>query len=296
MIRRTFQLLTGLGPWRERDLWARGISTWDQFPKAESGVVVSRKLDDQIRDRIGACQLALDGCDLAALSRLIPAREHWRLYNEFAEEAAFFDVETEGTLSPTPTVASVFDREGLHVFIRDHNLDRLPEAMARSRLWVSFNGSCFDVPALSSHFENFPKPSVHLDLRFLCRRFGKGGGLKGLEDRLGFGRPPHLRGVNGWDAIILWRAYQRNADVEALRFLVEYNLYDSFQLRALLDRVYNHAIDLLALDAPRRRVFDRGEILYDVSKLLLQLGTSPGDLSVLERLKREKERNLLEVY
>jgi hypothetical protein len=101
--------------------------------------------------------------------------------------------------------------------------------------------------------------------------------------------------VNGWDAIVLWRAYQRNSDIEALRFLIEYNLYDSFQLRALFDRVYNDAVDRLALDVPRRRVFDRGEILYDVSKLLLQLGSSPSDLSVLQPLNGEKRRSPLEV-
>ena len=31
---RTFQLTKGVGPWRERDLWARDIETWDDFEKA----------------------------------------------------------------------------------------------------------------------------------------------------------------------------------------------------------------------------------------------------------------------
>jgi uncharacterized protein YprB with RNaseH-like and TPR domain len=84
----------------------------------------------------------------------------------------------------------------------------------------------FQLPALKAHFDSFPTPAAHLDLRFVCRRVGFSGGLKQIEDRLGFGRPPHLKGIDGWDAVILWRIYGRDLDLEALRFLVEYNLYD----------------------------------------------------------------------
>ena len=82
---------------------------------------------------------------------------------------------------------------------------------------------------------------------------------------------------------------QHPADVvEALRFLVEYNLYDSFQLRSLMDRGYNLAVQKLALDEPRLTVFDRGDVLYDVSRLLLDLCPSAQDLEVLARVRREE--------
>ena len=32
MIRRTFQLIPGGGPWREKDLWARGMLSWEALP------------------------------------------------------------------------------------------------------------------------------------------------------------------------------------------------------------------------------------------------------------------------
>ena len=35
--------------------------------------------------------------------------------------------------------------------------------------------------------------------------------------------------------------------LQALQLLVEYNLYDAFQLRAVLDRAYNHALDVLGI-------------------------------------------------
>jgi uncharacterized protein YprB with RNaseH-like and TPR domain len=291
MLRRTFQLIPGVGPWKEKDLWARGIQTWDDFP--ETGVVLGQKLDGPARQRLHLAREALARRDLKGLAAMVPPREHWRLYPEFARDALYFDIETDGAQDQVPTVVGLFDDRGLRVFIHGRNMDELPEAMAERRLWVTFNGSCFDVPVLRQYFgKRFPTPDAHIDLRFVCRRLGMGGGLKELEDKLGLARPPHMKGVNGWDAVLLWRAYLARGDVEALRFLVEYNLYDSFQLRSLLDKAYNRALDELNMDSePRVPVFERGEVLYDVSRLILELGPTERDLRVLERV-RAQDRDL----
>jgi len=294
MIDRTFQHIPSVGPWREKDLWARGIKTWDDFPTADEVVAVSQKVDEKVRARIFETEAALEADDLAALSALFPPREHWRLYREFAREAVFFDIETDGKEQQFPTVVSLFDSAGLHVFLLGRNMDELPEAMAARRLWVSFNGTCFDAPVLRDYFgaNRFPKPDAHIDLRFVTKRLRMSRGLKEIEDSLGLGRPPHMRGVNGWDAVLLWRAYLARGDVEALRFLVEYNLYDSFQLRSLMDTAYNKALDDLNMtDVPRVPVFERGEVLYDVSRLILELGPTQRDLKVLERV-RAQDRDL----
>jgi uncharacterized protein len=276
MIERTFQHIPGVGPWREKDLWARGIETWDDFPAAGSEACLSVKNDEVARRRIDQAREALASRDLATLAKMIPPREHWRLYPVFAEQAVYFDIEADGVGEHVPTVASVFDDRGVRSFVRGRDLDDLPEALAERKLWVSFNGSCFDVPVLKQYFEKrgiaFPEPHAHLDLRFLCRRVRLPGGLKEIEDELGLSRPPHLRGVKGWDAIGLWRTFHRTRDIEALRFLVEYNLYDSINLKALLDHAYNRAVDYLALEEPRRTIFDRAEVLYDVTKLVMAIG------------------------
>ncbi|HZH18147.1 MAG TPA: ribonuclease H-like domain-containing protein [Archangium sp.] len=291
MLRRTFQLIPGVGPWKEKDLWARGIHTWDDFP--ENGSVLGQKLDEGARRRLALAREALERRDLKGLAAMVPPREHWRLYPEFARDAVYFDIETDGKQEQAPTVVALFDDAGLRVFIQGRNMDELPEAMAERRLWVTFNGSCFDVPVLREYFgKRFPTPDAHIDLRFVCRRLGMGGGLKEIEDKLGLGRPPHMKGVNGWDAVLLWRAYLARGDVEALRFLVEYNLYDSFQLRSLMDKAYNRALDDLNLEAePRVPVFERGEVLYDVSRLIMELGPTERDLRVLERV-RAQDRDL----
>ncbi|MCY1078220.1 ribonuclease H-like domain-containing protein [Archangium lansingense] len=291
MLRRTFQLIPGVGPWKEKDLWARGIQTWDDFPG--NGTVLGQKLDEAARRRLALAREALERRDLKGLAAMVPPREHWRLYPEFAHDAVYFDIETDGKQEQAPTVVALFDDAGLRVFIQGRNMDELPEAMAERRLWVTFNGSCFDVPVLRDYFgKRFPTPDAHIDLRFVCRRLGMGGGLKEIEDKLGLGRPPHMKGVNGWDAVLLWRAYLARGDVEALRFLVEYNLYDSFQLRSLMDKAYNRALDDLNLEAePRVPVFERGEVLYDVSRLIMELGPTERDLRVLERV-RAQDREL----
>jgi uncharacterized protein len=293
MIRRTFQHIPGVGPWKEKDLWARGICTWDDFPAAGGGIGISNKVDDEARRRILQAKDALAQRSLGQLAALLPPREHWRLYPEFAHDAVYFDIETDGRAEQRPTVVSLFDADGLHVFIEGRNMEALSAALGRRSLWVTFNGSCFDVPVLRNHFPDLPKPQCHLDLRFIYRRLGMGHGLKALEDHFKLSRAPHLRGVNGWDAVILWRAYRAHGDVAALRFLVEYNLYDAFNLRTLMDLAYNLAVDHLNQDVPKVTVFERGDILYDVSRLLLDLGPTGDDLHVLERA-RAQDRQLAE--
>ncbi|MCY1023184.1 ribonuclease H-like domain-containing protein [Pyxidicoccus sp. MSG2] len=287
MLQRTFQHIPGVGPWREKDLWSRGIRTWDDFPAAGTGVAISKKTDDVARARIAEAREALERGDLRKLAELLPPREHWRLYPTFQDDAVYFDIETDGKDAQAPTVVSLFDSRGLHVFIQGRNMDALPEAMAERRLWVTFNGSCFDVPVLRDYFGpgRFPVPDAHIDLRFVTRRLGIGGGLKEIEGKIGAERPQHLKGVNGYDAVLLWRAYLRRGDVEALRFLVEYNLYDSFQLRTLMDFSYNRGADELNQDVPRVPVFDRGDVLYDVSKIILDLGPTERDLQTLARVR-----------
>jgi hypothetical protein len=59
-----------------------------------------------------------------------------------------------------------------------------------------------------------------------------------------------------------------------------------------MDTAYNKALDDLNMtDVPRLPVFERGEVLYDVSRLILELGPTQRDLKVLERV-RAQDRDL----
>jgi uncharacterized protein len=244
---------------------------WAAFRAAPEQSDLPDQMAESLGARIAEAEAALAYRDLARLAALLPAREHWRLYPAFQQEAVYLDIETDGRARGRPTVVSLFDRSGLEVFVQGRNLGALPDALRRSPLWVTFNGRCFDVPVLQEYFPRLPKPVVHLDLRFLCRRVGLQGGLKSVEQTVGIPRPPHLRGTGGLEAALLWRTWLATGELEALRFLVEYNLYDAFQLRAVADTAYNRAVEQLAFDSERISVWERGDILYDVSRLVLGL-------------------------
>ncbi len=268
MIERTFQLVKGVGPWREKDIWARGFPDWAAFEKAGE-IVASEGIDAELKAAIAKAR----GASLAELAEMIPEREHWRLYPHYVEQAAFLDLEADG--DEQITVGGVMDGAGVATFIRDFEgpraLQQLATRLAQSPVWVTFNGGTFDIPVLRRHFPELKPPLVHIDLRFLVRRVRLKGGLKEVEENLGLHRPPHLKGIRGFDAIRLWREWLTTKNPDALRILVEYNLYDAINLRALVDLCIARAAEQLAWDEPFRAPFERGDVLYDVSKLLLEL-------------------------
>jgi len=266
-LERTFQLIKGVGPWREKDLWARSLATWSDFEShARCGVVMNQRLDAELLQAIETAREALARRELPALARLVPEREHWRLYRSFPDEAAFFDIEADG--EQEPTVVGLLDADGVASFRRGEPMAPLVERLRRRRLWVTFNGGSFDIPVLRRWLPDFPAPAAHVDLRFLVRRSRLRGGLKAVEEELKMHRPPHLTGVRGVDAIRLWREAQAGR-LDALRILVEYNLYDAVNLKAVLEWCQWRLAELSGWEVDREPIFDRGEVLYDISRAVL---------------------------
>ena len=69
----------------------------------------------------------------------------------------------------------------------------------------------------------------------------------------------------------LWREWNATRDVTALRLLTEYNLYDAINLRSVLEWTSWRVAERHAWAVTRQPIFERGEVLYDVSRLLLAL-------------------------
>ncbi len=266
MIRSTVRIAPGVGRWQEARLWESGIATWDDFPEAPAAAL-GPALDARIRAAIARARAALEAGDADALAATIPRTERWRLYATFAADAAFLDVESDGDAL---TASGVLDRDGPRVFLAGRDLERFPEASRAWKLLVTYNGLAFDVPVLRRAFPGWRPPRAHVDLCPLWRRLGHAGGLKLLEAETGVGRPAHLHGVGGRDAVRLWRAHERG-DREALRLLVEYNLHDAVNLRTLMDLGYNRMIERLRLPAAKVAVAERGDFRYDMTRLLLGL-------------------------
>jgi uncharacterized protein YprB with RNaseH-like and TPR domain len=266
MIRSTFRLAPGVGPYLEARLWESGVRSWDAFPE-EPEVALSPRLDERLRGAIARARAALAAGDADALARMLPRAERWRLYGAFAPGAAFLDVETDGDAL---TAVGVLDARGPRLFLAGRDLDLFPGWTTGWKLLVTFNGLSFDVPVLRSAFPGWRPPRAHVDLRHLWGRLGHEGGLKLLETRTGVGRPAHLAGLDGRDAVRLWRAHEAG-DADALRLFAEYNLHDAVNLRTLMDLGYNRMIERLRLPARPVAVSERGDVRYDVTKLLLAL-------------------------
>jgi uncharacterized protein len=272
VIRSTFQLTPGVGPYRERQLWAEGIRTWDEYlevhpPPAGAEVGKGRGAHANLPAAIAAAEEALSAHDADRLALMMPRRERWRLYPTFEADAAFVDVEADGE---EPTTVAILDGDGPRALVRGRDLALFPDLARRWKLLVTFNGCAFDVPALERAFPGWRAPAAHVDLRRLWLRLGHQGGLKLLEEATGVGRPPHLAALRGGDASRLWRAH-RDGDEGALRLLVEYNLYDAVNLKALMVLAYNRMVERLALPATPLAPWHRGDVLYDVTKQVLAL-------------------------
>jgi uncharacterized protein YprB with RNaseH-like and TPR domain len=266
MIRSTFRLAPGVGPWLEARLWEAGVRRWADFPAAPA-VALSPRVDGRLRDAIARAEAALARGDAEALAAMLPRAERWRLDGAFAEEAAFLDVETDGDAL---TAVGFLDARGPRVLLAGRDLDAFPEEARGWRLLVTYNGLTCDVPVLRRAFPGWRPPRAHVDLRHLWARLGHEGGLKLLEAATGVGRPAHLAGLSGRDAVRLWRAHLAG-DGDALRLFADYNLHDAVNLRTLMDLGYNRMIERLRLPAEPVPVRERGDVAYDVTKLLLAL-------------------------
>src|SRR6266496_3626998 len=279
MLESTFQLASGIGPAREQCLWKAGIAVWSDFRQTKDAVLPGRA-GQLLRSAIEAAADALTRGDADRLASLLPAGEHWRMLPAFGDGVLYLDIETgdDDVRFEGISAIGMLDRHGPRLLLGGRDLQCFPEAAHGASMLVTFNGLSFDVPILRRAFPDWRPPVCHVDLRHVLRRLGHGGGLKSIErslTRLRLARPDHLVGMGGWDASWLWRR-GRDGDRAALRLFAEYNLYDVVNLRTLMAYAYNALVEVVDFPpvralAPRLDVPERGDLLYDVSKILLGL-------------------------
>jgi uncharacterized protein YprB with RNaseH-like and TPR domain len=169
----------------------------------------------------------------------LPPRELWRAFPEFRDSIAYLDIETTG-LSPYGddiTVIGLYDGNDVHTFVQGINLRDFKEAVQQYKLLVTYNGAGFDLRFIEEQFSGIDLDQIHIDLRFPLYRIGLKGGLKAIERNVGISRAEETEGLDGFDAVRLWREYERG-NQESLDLLIAYNREDIVNLETLMRIAY----------------------------------------------------------
>ena len=244
MLTRTFIHLPGVGSAFERKLNQRGIFTWDD---ALAGVLpCGLARAGALRALLLESRARLTAGDAAWFGARLPPAGQWRLFPHFRHSAAYVDIETNGLGEDAHiTTIALYNGECVRTYVRGRNLEDFSDDILAYKLLVTWNGRCFDAPLLRREL-NIPldkadpdnagrHPAMaHLDLLPVYRALGLRGGLKAVEKRLGLCRGG-LDGLDGWDAVRLWRAYEYSGEARWLETLLAYNVADVLGLERLAE-------------------------------------------------------------
>ena len=245
MITHTFQILPSVGAKKEKAIWEDGVRSWDDFLSADSVHTMRAEAKERGDALLTQASELLDDGDAWSLAGMMPKGEVWRMYRHFRDMAAYLDIETDGLSRDSLVTVVTVHRPGDTVTLTE-GIDLTPEALSEAldgaAILVSFNGSCFDVPVLRNSFPEVDWDIPQFDLRFASRKVGFRGGLKPLEIELGITRSEEIEGVDGADAVRLWKMWERHGDRDALDILTEYNRADTVNLERIADIVYERLV------------------------------------------------------
>jgi uncharacterized protein YprB with RNaseH-like and TPR domain len=236
LLEHTFLHIPGIGPKTEQYLWEKGILTWRDFLLHEE-TPLSPGRATMVRQNLEASLKNRD--NIRFFAERLPPSDTWRLFSTFRHRAVYLDIETSGLYQDVDeiTVIGIYDGQSVQTFVQGINLDEFEIAIADYELIVTFNGSQFDLPFIRRQFPNIALPPAHIDLRFFLKKLGYRGGLKVIEKSFGLCRDSDVDGLDGYDAVVLWHAYQ-NGDGGALDRLIQYNTADIVDLEPLMEKGY----------------------------------------------------------
>ena len=232
MLEQTFVHIQKIGLKTEKKLWDRGVLTWHHFLDHHQ-TIFSPARDESIREELESSIAHL--ADIRYFSERLPSSEMWRVFETFKDKAVYLDIETSGLYQGVDeiTVIGLYDGRTVQSFVNGKNLEQFEIAMASYDLAITFNGTRFDLPFIKRCFKHIALPPAHIDLCFFLRKLGYKGGLKSIEKQVGLTREEDVEGLGGFEAVLLWQAYQQG-DEDALDRLVRYNRADIVNLEPLM--------------------------------------------------------------
>ncbi len=238
MLTRTFLHIAGIGPVTERRIWKKGVHSWRDFLNDPAAAGLSPRATERVANHVGLSLDNLERGNHRFFASALAAREHWRAYPEFSHRVAYLDIETTGMgAEDSVTMVGVYDGRDVRIYTKGEDLQEFVEDIREYGLLVTFFGSCFDLPFLRRRFLNLRLDQLHIDLCHVLRRLGLTGGLKNIERQLNIPRSAETEGLDGWDAVRLWREWEQGSQ-EALDLLKAYNREDIVNLEKLMHYAY----------------------------------------------------------
>ncbi len=237
MLSSTFIHLPRVGPVTERHIWRRGVNTWADFLREPRAAALPPHMTEHLVRLVARSAERLEREDHRFFASCLPRREHWRAYPEFRHRVAYLDIETTSLDGDDVTLIGLYDGREVRIYQKGEDLEQFVEDIAAYRLLVTFHGAGFDLPFLRRRFPELEFHQLHIDLCPTLRRLGLSGGLKNIERALDIPRSPETEGLDGWDAVRLWREWERGS-AEALELLKRYNAEDVVHLETLLRYAY----------------------------------------------------------
>jgi uncharacterized protein YprB with RNaseH-like and TPR domain len=238
VLRNSFILLEHIGEKTEQKFWSQGIHTWDDFLKAEDVKGISDEKKEKYDKDINKAIAAYEKKDIKYFKKVLPKKLHWRMFPDYGENTAYLDIETTGLhVYSTITVVGIYINGEMISLVQGKDLNKksIQKALKGATMLCTFNGTLFDAPFLENHYPGCIPDIPHMDLRFVGGQAGFKGGLKSIERQLGIARPEDLVGVDGYEAVRLWKRWSRNDDADALDRLVRYNIEDVLNMKPLAD-------------------------------------------------------------
>ena len=244
MLTSTYIHIPRIGKTIEHKIWSSGIRSWSEFIEQQDTIPISAAKKETILAGIDESNERLDAQDFEFFANALPRSEHWRAYRYFSDSVAFVDIETTG-LSPNHddlTVVGIYDGKDTKTYVRGIDLDDIVEELAKYELLVTFNGARFDLPFIKQKYPQIEFNQLHIDLMYPLRRIGLRGGLKNIEHTLGISRSDETTGIDGFEAVRLWRRYERG-EKDALELLLEYNREDIVNLDTIIGMTHQKFVD-----------------------------------------------------
>ncbi|MFK5952450.1 MAG: ribonuclease H-like domain-containing protein [Desulfobacterium sp.] len=237
MLKNTFHHIPGIGAGTESGLWKKGLNSWKDIKENNTSAISAKRLST-LKQHVDISLEHLGNSHFKYFEEQLPSNLIWRIFPEVRSQTAYLDIETTGLEGwDKITTIALYDGKEIKTFVNGDNLEHFPEAISAYGTVVTYNGKCFDVPFIENFF-NIKMDQVHIDLRYILKSLGYGGGLKACEKKLGIDRGG-LDGVDGLIAIQLWQDYQRHGNEKALETLLAYNIEDVVNLETLMVMAYN---------------------------------------------------------